>query len=41
MGGITAGTVLTLLRLPALAVAWFRIRAPVRPDAVPEGAHEP
>jgi multidrug efflux pump len=28
MGGIIAGTVLTLLFLPALYVAWFRIREP-------------
>jgi multidrug efflux pump subunit AcrB len=28
MGGIIVGTVLTLLFLPALYVAWFRIRAP-------------
>jgi multidrug efflux pump subunit AcrB len=30
MGGIIAGTVLTLLFLPALYVAWFRIKAPKR-----------
>ena len=28
MGGIVVGTVLTLLFLPALYVAWFRIEAP-------------
>ena len=28
MGGIIVGTVLTLLFLPALYVAWFRIREP-------------
>ena len=28
MGGIIVGTVLTLLFLPALYVAWFRIKAP-------------
>lgn len=28
MGGIIAGTVLTLLFLPALYIAWFRIKAP-------------
>ncbi len=28
MGGIVVGTVLTLLFLPALYVAWFRIKAP-------------
>jgi hypothetical protein len=31
MGGIIAGTVLTLLFLPALYVAWFRIKAPPAP----------
>jgi hypothetical protein len=30
MGGIIVGTVLTLLFLPALYVAWFRIKAPAR-----------
>ncbi len=30
MGGIIVGTVLTLLFLPALYVAWFRIKAPKR-----------
>lgn len=34
MGGIVVGTVLTLLFLPALYVAWFRIKAPSQ--AVPE-----
>jgi hypothetical protein len=28
MGGIIVGTVLTLLFLPALYVAWFRIKEP-------------
>ncbi len=28
MGGIIVGTLLTLLFLPALYVAWFRIKAP-------------
>ena len=28
MGGIVVGTVLTLLFLPALYIAWFRIKAP-------------
>ena len=28
MGGIIVGTVLTLLFLPALYIAWFRIKAP-------------
>ncbi|HJQ59248.1 MAG TPA: efflux RND transporter permease subunit [Vineibacter sp.] len=39
MGGIIAGTVLTLLFLPALYVAWFRIEAPaaetIDADAAP------
>jgi multidrug efflux pump subunit AcrB len=38
MGGIIVGTVLTLLFLPALYVAWFRIKDPVRasaPEIVP------
>jgi multidrug efflux pump subunit AcrB len=30
MGGIIAGTVLTLIFLPALYVAWFRIRPPAQ-----------
>jgi multidrug efflux pump len=30
MGGIIVGTVLTLLFLPALYVAWFRIKEPAR-----------
>ena len=37
MGGIIVGTLLTLLFLPALYVAWFRINAPNR---APEPAHE-
>ena len=28
MGGIIVGTLLTLIFLPALYVAWFRIKAP-------------
>jgi len=28
MGGIIVGTLVTLLFLPALYVAWFRIKAP-------------
>lgn len=35
MGGIIVGTVLTLLFLPALYVAWFRIKAPVDPQTQP------
>ena len=31
MGGLLAGTVITLIFLPALYVAWFRVKeAPVR-----------
>jgi multidrug efflux pump len=33
IGGIIVGTVLTLLFLPALYVAWYRIEAPERPPA--------
>lgn len=36
MGGIIVGTLLTLLFLPALYVAWFRIKAP---DRLPKPAH--
>jgi len=40
MGGIIVGTVLTLLFLPALYVAWFRIKAPARsPAPASEVAH--
>lgn len=35
MGGILVGTVLTLLFLPALYVAWFRIPRPMPPAAEP------
>ncbi|MGJ5040118.1 MULTISPECIES: efflux RND transporter permease subunit [unclassified Bradyrhizobium] len=41
MGGIIVGTVLTLLFLPALYVAWFRIKAPdatATSAATPHGA---
>jgi multidrug efflux pump subunit AcrB len=44
MGGIIVGTLLTLLFLPALYVAWFRIKAPSQPAAetlLAEPAHEP
>jgi Cu/Ag efflux pump CusA len=33
MGGIIVGTVLTLLFLPALYVAWFRIKEPAHNTA--------
>jgi multidrug efflux pump subunit AcrB len=40
MGGIIVGTVLTLLFLPALYVAWFRISEPAQsPESAPEVAH--
>ena len=32
MGGIIVGTLLTLVFLPALYVAWFGIEAPSSPD---------
>lgn len=44
MGGIIVGTLLTLLFLPALYVAWFRIEAPSQPAPEPlpaEPMHEP
>jgi Cu/Ag efflux pump CusA len=37
MGGIIVGTMLTLLFLPALYVAWFRIKAP---DSVTDDNNE-
>jgi multidrug efflux pump len=40
MGGIIVGTVLTLLFLPALYVAWFRVKVPARsPEPASEVAH--
>jgi multidrug efflux pump subunit AcrB len=40
MGGIIVGTVLTLLFLPALYVAWFRVKEPARsPNPASEVAH--
>jgi Cu/Ag efflux pump CusA len=38
MGGIIVGTVLTLLFLPALYVAWFRVEEPAGVGAGAEGA---
>ena len=35
MGGIIVGTALTLLFLPALYVAWFRIKEPKRREEPP------
>ncbi len=40
MGGIIVGTVLTLLFLPALYIAWFRLKEPPTPGAAAL-AHEP
>ena len=37
MGGIIVGTVLTLLFLPALYVAWFRLKEPPPPAVALEG----
>jgi len=37
MGGILVGTAITLLFLPALYVAWFRVREPVHEDATAAG----
>jgi len=37
MGGIIVGTMLTLLFLPALYVAWFRIK---EPESAPDNDHE-
>jgi hypothetical protein len=37
MGGIIVGTLLTLLFLPALYVAWFRIK---EPQSATENIHE-
>jgi Cu/Ag efflux pump CusA len=33
MGAIIVGTLLTLVFLPALYVAWFRIKAPSSPES--------
>ncbi|MCW1843034.1 efflux RND transporter permease subunit [Prosthecomicrobium hirschii] len=41
MGGIIVGTVLTLLFLPALYVAWFRIKAPPKRSQPSPDAHAP
>jgi multidrug efflux pump len=35
MGGTIVGTILTLLFLPALYIAWFRIKKPTNPDVAP------
>lgn len=41
MGGIIVGTVLTLLFLPALYIAWFRIKPEDRDGEVPVPEPEP
>lgn len=41
MGGIIAGTLITLLFLPALYVAWFRIKAPAATEATRQGGEAP
>jgi multidrug efflux pump subunit AcrB len=42
MGGIIAGTAITLLFLPALYVAWFRIKEPEQVEEQPaEGSEQP
>jgi len=41
MGGIIVGTVLTLLFLPALYIAWFRIKPEDRDGEVPAPEPEP
>jgi multidrug efflux pump subunit AcrB len=38
MGGIIVGTVITLLFLPALYVAWFRVKEPEPQE--PEGSFD-
>jgi len=35
MGGLAVATMLTLVFLPALYVAWFRIKEPAPPEADP------
>jgi multidrug efflux pump len=35
MGGIIVGTILTLVFLPALYVAWFRVKAPPPSESAP------
>ncbi|MBV8094892.1 MAG: efflux RND transporter permease subunit, partial [Acetobacteraceae bacterium] len=40
MGGLAVATVLTLIFLPALYVAWFRIQPPPPSAAVPSGDHQ-
>ncbi len=41
MGGIIVGTLLTLLFLPALYVAWFRVSPPTESKAKPTATSAP
>ncbi|TIU37633.1 MAG: efflux RND transporter permease subunit, partial [Mesorhizobium sp.] len=41
MGGIIAGTAITLLFLPALYVTWFRIKEPKAQEEPPVESGEP
>ena len=41
MGGLIVATVLTLLALPAMYAAWFRVRRPGAPEAEPPRLGEP
>ncbi len=41
MGGLAGATLLTLMFLPALYAAWFRVRLPARDEPVPAGALAP
>jgi Cu/Ag efflux pump CusA len=38
IGGLIVATLLTLLFLPAIYVAWFRVKEPEREQALPERA---
>jgi multidrug efflux pump len=40
MGGLVIATVLTLLALPAMYAAWFRVRREAAPDDAPQAAHD-
>jgi multidrug efflux pump len=41
MGGLLVATALTLLFLPALYAAWFRVKKPVGERTVANDAHRP
>ena len=41
MGGLIVATVLTLLALPAMYAAWFRVREPDRSDAAARSGSDP